>query len=111
MLIDTNILIYSLNKQSPKMERAQKFLQQHIKTAIVAHQNILEAYRVLTRSTFSHKMTSIQANKALSEISNSINIIHPNGLSYAIFMNFIKKYNLKRALVIKSRAEEAGRRC
>ena len=51
-LIDTNILVYSVNQQSPHYSKARKLLEDGLKQGVsfvVAHQNLIEFVAVLTR--------------------------------------------------------------
>jgi predicted nucleic acid-binding protein len=95
MIIDSNILIYSLNEASSQKDLAQEYIQSNRDIAVVADQNILESYRVLTHPTYPHSMSSMQALKALNEIIDKITIIRPDGLTYSILLGYIQKYKLK----------------
>lgn len=52
-LVDTNILVYSVNQKSPHYSRARKLLEDGLEQGIsfvVAHQNLIEFIAVLTRA-------------------------------------------------------------
>ncbi|MBI4062418.1 PIN domain-containing protein [Candidatus Gottesmanbacteria bacterium] len=77
MLIDTNLIIYAINRASPKHKRAKQFLVQNQHNLAVADQNILEALRVLTHPKFSRPMTFFQAAKAVDGITLAAKIVAP----------------------------------
>jgi predicted nucleic acid-binding protein len=94
MLIDTNILIYAINADSPKNKVAQLFLQQNSNKLIIAHQNIFEALRVLSHPKFSHPMTIKDAQNALWTIIQACTIICPNHKTHYLALELINKNNL-----------------
>lgn len=94
MLIDTNILIYSINADSPKHKQAQKFLKDNETELVISHQNVLEAIRVLTHRSFSKPMTLKHALKAVLAITKSCFLISPNQSTYYFAIEFIKNYKL-----------------
>lgn len=77
MLIDTNIIIYAINSASSKHHLAKEFLARQQDNLIVAHQNILEAIRVLTHPKCSFPMSFSAAEKAVTAIANAATIIAP----------------------------------
>lgn len=95
MLVDSNILVYSLNTRSPKHTAAQEFLRFHKSENVIAVQNILEATRVLTHPKFSNPMTSEMATGALDAIMAAIPMIYPNQDTFSVAWAFIKKYRLR----------------
>lgn len=94
MLVDTNILVYAINKRSPKYKKAQKFLEDNQGDLIIAHQNILETIKVLTQPKFSHPMDLISAIEAVLKISASCQIIVPKIGTEFIALELIKRSNL-----------------
>ncbi len=94
MLIDTNILIYALNTQSPHYKDAQKFILQVQSQGVVAHQNIVEAMRVLTHPTFPASMNSIDAIESIEGITQGLRVIYPTSLTLPIFNEMTRKYAL-----------------
>ena len=94
MLIDSNILIYSINSSSPKHDTAQKFLQENRSELEVAHQNIFETLRVLTHPKFSNPMKTNDAVDAVDNILLASNIIAPDYRTHRIALELIKKYNI-----------------
>src|SRR3989344_6301021 len=94
MLLDTNILIYAINADSPKNKEAQKFLESPTSRLEITHQNILEAIRVLTHLKYSHPMKLQDALSAISEITIHLEIVTPNKTSYYLALELIKKHQL-----------------
>lgn len=94
MLIDSNILVYAINRRSPKYKVAQFFLQNNIENLEVAHQNILEALRVLTHPKFPSPMKIQDALKAISSITKTCRVIHPEEKTRYITLLLIEKNKL-----------------
>ena len=95
ILLDSNIIIYSLNKLSPKCMQAQGFIVENQSNLVVAHQNINETLRILTHKTFPSSMTSGQALKAVDGILLGLEIINPLPVTYNIVKELISLYKLK----------------
>ena len=94
MLIDTNILVYAINDDSPKNKTAQLFLQEHINSLTVAHQNIFEALRVLTHPKFTKPMKPNEAQEAIWTIVDACKVIYPNNKTHYLALEIIKENNL-----------------
>lgn len=94
MLVDTNILVYAINKRSPKYKQAQKFLEDNQGDLILAHQNILETIKVLTQPKFSHPIDLISAIEAVLNISAGCQIIIPKIGTEFIALELIKRSKL-----------------
>ena len=95
MILDSNIIIYSINISSPKHKEAQKFIQNYRSELFVAHQNVFESLRVLTHKKFPSPMKPIDAVKSIFQITNALRIVSPNYESYYLSLEFIRKYDLK----------------
>lgn len=93
-MIDSNILVYSINISSPKHKKAQDFLKKNIGKFAVAHQNIFETLRVLTHPKFPNPMKTPDAIKALEPILKAGDVISPDYKTHQIALELIKKYNL-----------------
>ncbi len=94
MLIDSNILIYAINVDSPKHKKAQEFLKQNLGSLEVAHQNILETIRVLTHRKFSKPMEPKSALTAIQAITQSCRLISPAQTTYYLWLELINRYAL-----------------
>lgn len=94
MLIDTNILVYSVNLDSLKYKRAKKFINNNRGRLEIAHQNILEAIRVLTHKKFSNPRKLKEALSSTLSIAQSCSLISPNQNTFYLALELIKKHNL-----------------
>ena len=94
MLIDTNILIYAVNLDSSKYEQAKGFLNNNLGALEVAHQNILEAIRVLAHKKFSNPKKLKDALNAISSITQSCYLISPNQSTPYLTLELIKEHKL-----------------
>jgi predicted nucleic acid-binding protein len=94
MLIDSNILVYAINADSPKSTEAQIFLLRNSDNLEVAHQNIFEALRVLTHPKFSQPMKPNDAQDSIMAIVNACKIIYPNNKTHYLALELIKEHNL-----------------
>ena len=94
MLVDTNILIYAINEDSPKNKKAQEFLRENIGNLEIAHQNVLEAIRVLTHVKYSQPMKLEDALEAVQDASEACEIISPDQSTYYLMLDFIKENKL-----------------
>ncbi len=94
MLIDSNILVYSINVSSPKHNKAQRFLQENLNNLEIAHQNIFETLRVLTHPKFPSPMRIDKALEAIEEILKVSKIISPDYRTHNITLELIRKYKL-----------------
>jgi predicted nucleic acid-binding protein len=94
MLIDSNILIYSINSISPNHKNAKKFIQDNLNIIEIAHQNILETVKVLTHKKHPNPMTAQQALRSVLAISNNCMVISPNRNTHHFAIEIIKDYKL-----------------
>lgn len=95
MLVDSNILVYAINKSSPKHKLAQQFLIKNKDKLSIAHQNILETLRVLTHPKYPNPMETDKALEAVLRIAEALNIIYPQFETMHLNFELIKKYKLK----------------
>ncbi len=94
ILVDSNVLVFAINRDSAKHLAAQAFLRKHTNSLVVAHQNILETYRVLTHPSFSTPMLSADAKEAIDRITASASLIAPNYKSLALWQALTRKHSL-----------------
>lgn len=100
MLIDSNILVYSINKRSPKHQKAQSFLRNKDNLKLyVAQQNIFETLRILTHPKFEYPMLPVNAIKAVNLIVDSCKVIGPDYKTHLIAFELINNYNLSSNLI------------
>ncbi len=94
MVVDSNILIYAINADSPKHEISKKFLNENISKIAITHQNILETIRVLTHNKFSNPMKVKEALLSIKKISEVLNIVSPDQTTIHITLDLIEEHNL-----------------
>lgn len=99
MIIDSNILVYSIDKFSIKHKIAQKFLRENLNSLEVAHQNIFETLRVITYPKLPNPMKTREAIDTVEQILMSCRIISPNWNTHRIALDLIKKYKLSSDIV------------
>lgn len=98
-LIDSNILVYAINKSSPKHKKAQGFIEKNIEILAISHQNILETLRILTHPKFSNPMKIEKAIEAVENISRECLIISPDYKTHNVALELIRKYSLSSDMV------------
>uniref|UniRef100_UPI002624B7B1 type II toxin-antitoxin system VapC family toxin n=1 Tax=uncultured Maritalea sp. TaxID=757249 RepID=UPI002624B7B1 len=94
VLIDSNILIYAINTSSPKHSEAKTFLRELRDTPVIAHQNILEAFRILTHAKYSHPMPVGSALRSLNLLCGDSQMILPNSLTFSLLQEFSTVHKL-----------------
>ncbi len=99
MIIDSNILVYSIDKFSPKHTKAQKFLKENLDILEVAHQNIFETLRVITYPKLPRPMKVKDAIEAVERILKACRVVSPNWRTPGIAIELIKKYKLSSDLI------------
>src|SRR3989344_3187750 len=94
ILLDSNILVYSLNSASPKNQKSRDFIINNQDKLCVAHQNINETLRVLTHPKFPNPLSSSEAVEAVTLITDNLMVISPNFETNFVTIEFIKKYKI-----------------
>lgn len=94
MMIDSNIIIYALNLDSPKCKIAQQFLRQQKKFAL-AHQSVLESLRVITHPNFPTPYPQKKALKELEIILAHARVVVPKSATLTVALELIEKYDIK----------------
>lgn len=92
ILLDTNILIYSIDADSKYHKKSLEILLHPEYELFTTSKNISEFLVVLTRAE-SVKITVIEALEILSELLSGITILYPNEQSRLILYKLLKKYN------------------
>ena len=91
ILIDTNILIYSIDVDSKFHHKSIKLLLNPDNELYTTSKNISEFLVVLTRAE-SIKITVLEALDILSELLINITILYPTEQTQNIFYKLLKKY-------------------
>lgn len=94
ILVDSNILVYAINRSSPKHRSAQKFLNQNRDRLVATHQNILETLRVLTHSKFPVPMSTDRAIEAVTAITDACRLVNPSQTASQLALMLVKKHAL-----------------
>lgn len=91
ILLDSNVLIYSLTVGAPKQKKAQEFIQKQSDYICVTHQNITETLKVLTQhqpaDMHNHSLESILA------VTEHLSFITPQPQTAELFIQLVKNYN------------------
>lgn len=94
-LLDSNIIIYSIVKDSPKKDLSQKFIKENQIILSISHQVILESLRVLTHPKFKNPMDYKGALKSVWTIVDALSIVSPNPETIYITRELIAKYRME----------------
>ena len=84
-LVDTNILVYSLNSNAPQYTRAKELLEAGFRDGVgfvVAHQNLMEFLAVLTRA---YKIEVGQAMGDVEKFISCFEVIFPLSTTLGCF--------------------------
>lgn len=91
ILIDTNILIYSIDADSKYHNKSLEILLNPGYELFTTSKNISEFLVVLTRAE-SVKITVIEALEILKDLISNITILYPNEQTRLLFYKLLKKY-------------------
>lgn len=95
ILVDTNILIYSLNRASPKFKKAQTYILAKEDSICIAQQNVIELYRVITHPTFKLKVSLDQIRASINGLISGIPMLTSSLQTYAIWERLITEIKVK----------------
>ena len=95
ILLDTNIIVYSLDKKSPKNYIATNFIKGNAENLAITHQNINEALRVVTHPKHPKPMNIESAIGAITGIAEGLSIIFPKENTIFITLELLNKYKIK----------------
>ena len=95
--IDTNILVYYLDSDSPFHEKCRENLMQLVKSqrAVLTQQNLVELAVVLTRTGVSLEQSGIY----VQGFSDSMPVVRPTLTTLKIFLNLLED-TLKKGVVL-----------
>jgi predicted nucleic acid-binding protein len=95
ILVDSNIIIYTHNKDSPFYKKARNFLDSLLrrKKVYFAFQNLLESYSILTSIRILEKNKALEIIKFYFYHPNSI-ILYPTNKTAAILFQLLNKYQI-----------------
>lgn len=102
VLIDTNLLVYSSNTLSPKYRESIEFRNSAIKgefKPVIAHQNILEMFRVLTHPKYNNPFSIEEVLQQGNNFEKLCRIIYPGSETLEIAKRLCEKYKTSSNLV------------
>ena len=97
MLIDSNILIYSVDSLSPKYDVSVSFMKasaDKLCFPVIAHQNILETVRVLTHKKYNNPLTKDEVFIFTKSLEKFCEVISPNRETWEIMKALLGKYKV-----------------
>ena len=92
ILVDTNILIYAIDKDSLYFEKAQDIIQNTTLYLYTTSKNISEFLAVITKGP-ENGLSIDDALNAVNEYISFLKVLYPNQNTYKHFMKLLKKYN------------------
>jgi len=94
LLIDSNVLVYSIDEDSRYFERARKVIENTDKVLTTTSKNLSEFLSVVTK-TNGYDLEPTVALDILGEIIRGIDVIYPNHESTKLFLDLIQQYQPK----------------
>ena len=91
VLLDTNVLIYSIDKDSKYFDRSQKVIKNQDLNLFTTIKNISEMLTVITRDK-QNNLTIGDALNVVQDVENISTFLYPNYNSYQTFKKLIEKY-------------------
>ena len=95
MLVDSNIIVYALNKRTEKYKKARSFLRTNFQDLQIAQQNILETLRVMTHPKYPNPIISRKLIGKIEKFVFNLNLISPKVDTLFYTLGLIKKFKLK----------------
>jgi predicted nucleic acid-binding protein len=92
LLVDTNILIYSIDADSRFNKKAVELIQNPDYELYTTSKNLSEFLVVLTR-TETIKIDTVKALDILKELISNLKILYPSEDSYQKFVELLEKYS------------------
>ena len=90
ILVDTNVLIYSIDEDSKYFDSAQKIFSEELELYTTS-KNLSEFLTVVTR--FSQNSLSLkEALLVIEDFINTITILYPTKETFLVFRDLLKKY-------------------
>lgn len=90
-LLDTNVLVYSVNREAAEYARAKELIDEGLQNGgvfVVAHQNLLEFIAILTRA---HGVAPAQALSDAQAFASVFEIISPLPTTFQTFTQLMHK--------------------
>lgn len=90
LLLDTNVLIYSIDEGSKYFKQANKIFSQQLELYTTS-KNLSEFLSVITRIP-KNPMSLKDALLVVQDFSDALTVIYPDDNSFKIFINLLKQY-------------------
>lgn len=90
ILLDTNVLIYSIDEGSKYFEKAHNIFYEDVELYTTS-KNLSEFLSVITRIPKT-PLSLKDALLVIEDFKNSTTILYPNEESYLVFLDLLKKY-------------------
>ncbi len=95
ILVDSNIIIYAINESSSKHYAAKEFIESKADNLCVAHQNLLESYRVLTYPNYPNPMSPAKAYTALASLLDlGVGVVCPRENTVVKALRYASQHNV-----------------
>jgi predicted nucleic acid-binding protein len=92
--IDTNILVYSLNKSSKYHDICRQFLLSGLENPVVPNQTLFEFLRVVTHSKYPHPLDIKAAINHVAIYKSLYETIYETEQDFQVFRDLYLKYKL-----------------
>ena len=92
VLIDTNILIYSIDEDSKYFKRSQELIFNDANDLYTTSKNLIEFLTVITRLPHSSSLSIQQALDVINDFRNIFTILFPTKQSFKILNDLLTKY-------------------
>jgi predicted nucleic acid-binding protein len=90
LLLDTNVLIYSIDEDSRFFEKARSIFSKQLEL-FTTSKNISEFLSVVTRIP-KNPLSLKDALIVVEDFTSSVNILYPDEKSFSVFKKMLKKY-------------------
>ena len=94
VLLDTNVLIYSIDEESKYFKKAQNLISEQNLDLSITSKNLSEFLAVITRFP-GNSLTLKNALTVLQDFKTFFTIRYPNEKSYKIFTDLLNKAEVK----------------
>ena len=94
LLLDSNVLVYSIDEDSRFFSRARKVIDTTDKSLLTTSKNLAEFLSVITKSN-GYDLNPQLALEILGEIIQGIEVIYPSYESTRVFLDLVQQYQPK----------------
>lgn len=92
LLVDTNLLIYSIDQESKYFERTSALFNSNRYSLYTTSKNLSEFLAVTTRLPY-NPLTPTKAVRTINSFRQFLMILYPSPESYQIFTELVREYN------------------